>query len=85
MKRKALLPIHVIASASNWIEGEALAQLEQTAALPGMARAVGMPDLHPGKGSPIGAAFASIGHFYPHLVGSDIESVDIIDVRRVTL
>lgn len=37
-----------------------------------MKLAVGMPDLHPGKGTPIGAAFASEGIFYPHLVGSDI-------------
>jgi release factor H-coupled RctB family protein len=37
-----------------------------------MVRAVGMPDLHPGKGSPIGAAFATENRFYPHLVGNDI-------------
>jgi release factor H-coupled RctB family protein len=64
--------IKVIASPANWIEGEAIAQLEKTAMLPGMVAAVGMPDLHPGKGTPIGAAFASEGRFYPHLVGNDI-------------
>ncbi len=64
--------VHVIASPGTWIEGEALRQLEQTAALPGMRVAVGMPDLHPGRGNPVGAAFASVGVFYPHLVGSDI-------------
>lgn len=47
----------LIASDQSWIEGEALRQLEQTAALPGMRQAVGLPDLHPGKGYPIGAAF----------------------------
>ncbi len=47
-------------------------QLERTAQLPGMLRAVGMPDLHPGKGSPIGAAFLSEGVVYPALVGNDI-------------
>lgn len=31
-----------------------------------------MPDLHPGKGCPIGAACASEGIIYPHLVGNDI-------------
>ncbi len=66
------MSVQVIASPGSWIEGEAVRQLEQTAALPGMRRAVGMPDLHPGRGSPIGAAFASVGHLYPHLVGSDI-------------
>ena len=37
-----------------------------------MRAAFGMPDLHPGKGSPIGAAFVSEGRLYPHLVGNDI-------------
>ena len=37
-----------------------------------MRMAVGLPDLHPGKGSPIGAAFAVEGFVYPHLVGNDI-------------
>jgi release factor H-coupled RctB family protein len=34
--------------------------------------AVGLPDLHPGKGSPIGAAFAVEGCVYPALVGNDV-------------
>lgn len=62
----------VIASSESWIEGEALRQLEQTANLPGMVRAVGLPDLHPGKGIPIGPAFLSTDMIYPHLVGNDI-------------
>jgi release factor H-coupled RctB family protein len=37
-----------------------------------MKLAVGMPDLHPGKGYPIGAAFISQNLFYPYLVGSDV-------------
>lgn len=37
-----------------------------------MQRVVGMPDLHPGRGYPIGAAFFSAGRFYPALVGNDI-------------
>jgi release factor H-coupled RctB family protein len=66
------MSVRVIASEKTWIEGEALRQLELTAALPGMRAAVGMPDLHPGRGNPVGAAFFSAGLFYPHLVGSDI-------------
>ena len=62
----------VIASSESWIEGEALRQLDHTANLPGMTRAVGLPDLHPGKGIPIGAAFLSSNVIYPHLVGNDI-------------
>ena len=64
--------VRVIASPTSWIEGEALRQLETTAALPGMRAAIGMPDLHPGKGSPIGAAYLCEGQIYPHLVGNDI-------------
>jgi release factor H-coupled RctB family protein len=37
-----------------------------------MIQVVGMPDLHPGKGSPIGAAFITDGPVYPSLVGNDI-------------
>lgn len=61
----------IIASPSSWIEGEAIRQLEQTARLPGMRAAVGLPDLHPGKGYPIGAVFLS-ERIYPALVGNDI-------------
>ena len=64
--------VRVIASPQSWVEGEALRQLEAVARLPGMRSAVGLPDLHPGKGAPVGAAFASEGVFYPFLVGSDI-------------
>lgn len=64
--------VRVIASATSWVEGEALRQLNQTADLPGMRRAVGLPDLHPGKGTPVGAAFLAEGVLYPHLVGNDI-------------
>lgn len=64
--------MRLIASANNWIEGAAVQQLEKTASLPGMRLAVGLPDLHPGKGSPIGGAFAVEGYLYPALVGNDI-------------
>ena len=63
---------HVIASDKTWLESEALEQLERTARLPGMSYAAGMPDLHPGKGHPVGAAFISRGIFYPYLIGGDI-------------
>ena len=64
--------VKIIASEKNWIEGWSIEQIKQTAALSGMKLAVGMPDLHPGKGHPIGAAFISEGIFYPYLVGNDI-------------
>ncbi len=64
--------IRVIASSSTWIEGEALRQLETVSRYPGMVACVGLPDLHPGRGTPIGAAFLSRDVLYPHLVGNDI-------------
>lgn len=64
--------MRLVASPNNWIEGSAVQQLEKTATLPGMRLAVGLPDLHPGKGTPIGAAFAVEGWLYPTLVGNDI-------------
>ncbi|UXI69964.1 RNA ligase RtcB family protein [Tahibacter amnicola] len=64
--------VHVIASDDTWIEGRAIQQLEITARLAGMHTVVGMPDLHPGRGYPVGAAFFSVGHLYPALVGNDI-------------
>ncbi len=64
--------VRIIASKKNWIEGEAELQLERTAQLPGMRLAVGLPDLHPGKGAPIGAVFGSEGVLYPYLVGNDV-------------
>jgi release factor H-coupled RctB family protein len=63
--------VTVFASPSSWIESSALEQCHQVAALDGMIHVAGMPDLHPGKGAPIGAAMASTV-LYPFLVGSDI-------------
>lgn len=66
------MDVKIFASNDNWIEGKSIEQLQKTAMLPGMIKAVGMPDLHPGKGTPIGAAFATDGVIYPHLIGNDI-------------
>ncbi|MGA4816755.1 RNA ligase RtcB family protein [Pseudomonas aeruginosa] len=64
--------VALIASDSTWIEGKAIQQLQTTAELDGMCRVVGLPDLHPGRGYPVGAAFFSVGRFYPALVSNDI-------------
>lgn len=63
--------VTVFASARSWIESDAVAQCHQVAALDGMIHVAAMPDLHPGKGAPIGAAMTSTV-LYPLLVGSDI-------------
>ncbi len=64
--------VRLFASTKSWIEGEAVRQLYATAKLEGVRRAVGFPDLHPGKGSPVGAAFMMANKIYPHLIEGDI-------------
>ncbi len=64
--------VRVIASQASWIVGEADSQLRNLARLPDVVRVVGMPDLHPGKGVPIGAVVATERVLYPHLAGNDI-------------
>ena len=65
--------VQVFANRSVWMEDAAIEQLHTTARNLGAIRAaVGLPDLHPGRGYPVGAAFFSVGHFYPALVGGDI-------------
>jgi release factor H-coupled RctB family protein len=64
--------VRLLASAKSWIEGEAVRQLYAVARLEGVRLAVGFPDLHPGKGSPVGAAFVTTGVIYPHIIGGDV-------------
>lgn len=64
--------VRLFTSDKSWIEGAALAQLNHTACLDGMVLAAGFPDLHPGKGIAVGAAFVSRGLIYPTLAGNDI-------------
>ena len=64
--------IRIFATNATWLEGEALRQLERVAGLPGMIRVAAYPDLHPGKGGPVGATMLAEGMFYPYLVGSDV-------------
>jgi release factor H-coupled RctB family protein len=64
--------VRLIALPKSWIEGEAVRQLYATAKLEGVRLAVGFPDLHPGRGTPVGAAFVTEGIIYPHVIGGDI-------------
>ena len=64
--------VRLFTTDKSWIEGAALAQLNHTARLEGMVLAAGFPDLHPGKGIAVGAAFVSRRVFYPALAGNDI-------------
>lgn len=64
--------ITLIAADPSRIDPLALDQLDSCARYGGMARIVGLPDLHAGNGIAVGAAFWSPTHIWPHLVGSDI-------------
>lgn len=64
-------PITIISSEKNWLEQSAVDQLKAVAMLPGVIKAIGLPDLHPGK-TPVGAAIITEGVIYPHLIGNDI-------------
>jgi release factor H-coupled RctB family protein len=68
---EGLAPVHLFASAGSWVEGKALQQLEQVAAMPGIRAVAGMPDLHPGKYGPVGCGILA-DCLYPQFVGSDI-------------
>lgn len=60
------------ATAGGWLEQNAIDQLQQVSALPDVVRTVAFPDIHAGKGSPIGIALATLQTIYPHIVGNDI-------------
>ncbi|QDQ28014.1 RNA ligase RtcB family protein [Chitinimonas arctica] len=64
--------VTLIASDDTWIEGDAVQQLQNSKQMAGMRHVAGMPDLHPGRGYPVGAAFFSTGRLYPALIGGDI-------------
>jgi hypothetical protein len=57
---------------NTYTDPQAIRQLTNSAALPGITMAVGQPDLHPGTKFPIGAVFVSKEWLHPPLIGSDI-------------
>lgn len=63
--------VTIIGNEKCWIEQPAVEQLKAVLSLPGVVRAVGLPDLHAGK-TPVGVALETEGVVYPHLVGNDI-------------
>ncbi|HZF53870.1 MAG TPA: RtcB family protein [Polyangiaceae bacterium] len=67
------LPPHarLIARPDVWMEGDAIVQFARVAAYEGCVRAVAMPDLHAGRGIPLGAAFAFDNRVVPQLIGGD--------------
>ncbi len=64
--------VYLLGSEKIWLEDQAIMQLKKSAQLSGITLAIGMPDIHPGNGYPVGAAIISHGMFYPYLIGGDI-------------
>lgn len=63
--------IHTFFSAKSWIEGSALAQLDEMARLAGARDLAAFPDLHPGKHGATGVALLA-DRLHPQLIGTDI-------------
>jgi RNA-splicing ligase RtcB len=64
--------VEIIASKAA-VDSHSITQLTTTAhTLPGIVRAVGQPDLHPGTKFPMGSVFASKKWIHPPLIGGDI-------------
>ena len=59
-------------SDKTWVSPDAIVQLKKTAELPGIFYVAAMPDIHPGPGTPGGAAFISKNLIHPKLIGGDI-------------
>jgi release factor H-coupled RctB family protein len=66
------------------IAEEALRQFDAAARLPGCVRAAAMPDLHPGRGIPVGAAYAFVDCMHPALVGNDAGCGATVITTRVS-
>lgn len=64
-------PVRTFFSASTWIEGKALDQLDHVASLAGVRDVAAFPDLHPGRYGPVGCAILA-DRLYPYLIGNDI-------------
>ena len=62
----------VYCTSRTWLEGAALDQFKRVMNFEGILRGAAYPDLHPGRGIPVGAAFLTKDLIYPFLIGSDI-------------
>jgi len=64
--------IYRVVASKTRVEDDAVTQLKRVSEWENVVVAVGLPDLHPGQGHPIGAAVAVKDMIYPALVGNDI-------------
>jgi release factor H-coupled RctB family protein len=62
----------IFASSACWLEQNAIDQLNTVSGLTDVFQCCAFPDLHAGKGSPIGLALATRNTIYPHIIGNDV-------------
>ena len=65
------IPVNIVA-VNSYICDESIKQLQSLQKLEDVTDIFGMPDLHVGKGCPIGAVTLTSKTIYPHLIGEDI-------------
>lgn len=63
--------VKLFASPESWIDGNAITQLKGTSELEGVELVSAFPDLHPGKGGPVGCAIKTKELIYPSFIGND--------------
>ncbi len=72
MKPQELTPkVKLYASDKSWIDGNAITQLKGVSEMEGVEQVAGFPDLHPGKGGPVGCAILTKDVIYPSFIGND--------------
>ena len=75
----------IYCSSKTWLEGDAVEQFKRVMTFEGILRGAAYPDLHPGRGIPVGAAFTSNNMIYPVLIGSDIGCGMTLSVADIPL
>ena len=63
---------NIYCGTKTWLEGPAVEQFKRVMEFPAIIQGAAFPDLHPGRGVPVGAAFLSEKIIYPALIGNDI-------------
>lgn len=64
--------VRLIQSPDLWIEGTAVDQVKAVAGLEGVVEVVGLPDLQPGRGYPVGSVALTRDRLIPILIDKDI-------------
>lgn|GEM_PF-3665025 len=74
--------LKIITNNKNWIESIAIKQLESVSNYKGVIRAIGLPDLHPGK-TPVGIAVITEEYIYPNLIGKLVMRLRVKQLKNI--